>query len=276
MPQQSSLFNLTQDLGDDISEMHSSSVASDLDLAMDESMKANVPSCEMPETDMVGKSVFIGWSMMPRLFEIWDFDESGYIDRDELLFGVNEYCVRNNVTVPNKVLIEMMDEVDTNHDHQLDIHEFSVFLHKFVDFVGCPLDDATYFLLEILDSQRSAGKLACSKKTNFLSLVHLMKNAFKTPLRKSVSSVSTTGTTTSEGSAGELEDALLEDFRHVRTRQQGLCKCLCNDTESRNKCTHMNNGSPHSSTFTGKKKKETEKSHATCQDEVRQDTGIQF
>ena len=55
----------------------------------------------------------------------------------------------------------------------------------------------------MLYSQRSAGKLACSKKTNFLSLVHLMKNAFKTPLRKSVSSVSTTGTTTSEGSAVE-------------------------------------------------------------------------
>jgi hypothetical protein len=212
------VFNISpEDFDDDISEMHASSATSELDFAMDESMRSNVSSSET-DGDMVGKSVFIGWSMMPRLFEIWDFDDSGSIDREELLFGINEYCVRNSVTVPKNEIMRMMDEVDTNHDSQLDVHEFSVFLHKFVEYIECPLDDATYFLLEILDAQRSAGKLACGKKPNFMSLPNFMKNAFQNPLRKSSSSVSANGTTTSEGSSGEFEQTLLEDFRHVRTR----------------------------------------------------------
>ena len=166
-----------------------------------------------------GKSVFIGWSLLPRLFEIWDFDESGFIDRKELLFGIKEYCTVKNITYNEQKLFVIMDEVDTNHDNQLDMHEFSLFLFKFVELVGSPFDDVIYYLLEILDANRSAGRLSCNtKRVHYTSLIHLLRNTIKLPLpRRSISSVSSGGTSASESSLALDDNLILQDFQHVGT-----------------------------------------------------------
>jgi len=177
------------------------------------------------QQDEAKKSAFIGWAMLPRLFEIWDFDGSGYIDRSELLFGVNEYCTLKNITYDKEIIFATMDQVDANHDHQLDFHEFSLFLHRFVELVDTHLDDLTYFMLEILDARRSAGKLPCKPAVtnNYFSLVQKLQKAFRVSKSNAEASSLTAEISTDDRSLVLADIPMLEDFQ-PKIREKRLRK----------------------------------------------------
>lgn len=95
-----------------------------------------------------------GWSLLPKLFEAWDFDESGSIDRTELLLGLDRYVSTKDIDFDVKKVIHMFHEVDINHDNSLDDREFAVFIRKFTDSYDIHMDDFAEFLLKDLEEER--------------------------------------------------------------------------------------------------------------------------
>lgn len=169
---------------------------------------------ERPDQAPPNDAEFIGWSLMPRLFDVWDFDESGTIDREELLYGVNEYCKLKKAKFSDDECIALMNDVDVNHDHVLDRREFSIFLAKFSCAVNADLDDVVYFMLEILDAKRFS-EIQDRKKasSNYFYLVNILSTAWTTT-PKVADHVKVFDTNKEE------ENLVLEDFNTKRRSNQ--------------------------------------------------------
>eukprot|EP00541_Cyclophora_tenuis_P014995 CAMPEP_0116565534 /NCGR_PEP_ID=MMETSP0397-20121206/13952_1 /TAXON_ID=216820 /ORGANISM="Cyclophora tenuis, Strain ECT3854" /LENGTH=173 /DNA_ID=CAMNT_0004092319 /DNA_START=34 /DNA_END=555 /DNA_ORIENTATION=+ len=91
-----------------------------------------------------------GWTMLPKLFKVWDLDGNGFIDQRELFVGLGRYCRKNNVALERQKILNILMLVDINHDHRLDEREFSIFLARFADSMNIPLFDLCYAIMEQL------------------------------------------------------------------------------------------------------------------------------
>eukprot|EP00545_Synedropsis_sp_CCMP1620_P014154 CAMPEP_0119014762 /NCGR_PEP_ID=MMETSP1176-20130426/10375_1 /TAXON_ID=265551 /ORGANISM="Synedropsis recta cf, Strain CCMP1620" /LENGTH=325 /DNA_ID=CAMNT_0006968001 /DNA_START=30 /DNA_END=1007 /DNA_ORIENTATION=- len=90
------------------------------------------------------------WTMMPRLFDIWDADASGTLDKNEVFLGVDQYCEAREIVFDSRVITQLWSQVDDNGDGVLDRHEFAVFLARYCEAVGVGLDDMAFVVLEQL------------------------------------------------------------------------------------------------------------------------------
>ena len=90
------------------------------------------------------------WSLLPRLFADWDLDGNGTIDRDELLFGIKEFCRANKIVYSHEIGKQIMDAVDENHDCVFDQSEFTHFLNYFARSVNVSMFDVIYFMQDLL------------------------------------------------------------------------------------------------------------------------------
>lgn len=88
-----------------------------------------------------------GWEAMPLLFDTWDVDNSGSIDRHELCSGMGRLIRENNLTVTNDDVIRIMEEVDLNNDRHLDRREFGCFLSRVAAAANISLDSVTDALM---------------------------------------------------------------------------------------------------------------------------------
>lgn len=89
-----------------------------------------------------------GWKMMPLLFDTWDLDNSGTIDRFELTRGMKELIKDHGLSITTEDVLQIMTEVDLNDDDQLDRREFGCFLSRIAAASGKSLDSITYPLLK--------------------------------------------------------------------------------------------------------------------------------
>lgn len=183
-------------------------------LSKDQIRQAAELSDSVAEPGEGDQTNFIGWSLMPRLFKVWDFDESGSIDREELLYGINEYCKLNNVVFTEEECMGLMDEVDDNKDGVLDKREFSFFLANFSVKIKKDLDDIVYFMLEILDAKRFNDIQERKKASmNYFYLVDMLHRTFVTP---------NPGDHVKVFSTSDSNNMVLEDFNtQRRTSRQG-------------------------------------------------------
>jgi len=88
-----------------------------------------------------------GWQMMARLFEIWDKDNSGTLDQEEILSVITKFCRSNNLPHSPSDTLRIFEEVDDNNDKELDQREFAVFLNKYAGHHNIRLDEMAYLLM---------------------------------------------------------------------------------------------------------------------------------
>lgn len=102
------------------------------------------------EQEQEARKLEEAWIMMPRLFDIWDVDASGELDRNELLTGVEKFCDAAGLDFDSRRVVSILSEVDDNSDCVLDRREFSIFLARFAESVNVPLDDFAFAVAEQL------------------------------------------------------------------------------------------------------------------------------
>ena len=69
-------------------------------------------------------------SKLTDLFNIWDRDGNGFIDRDEIKATMGSLCGGH---VSNSEVDEMLDEADLNKDQKIDPGEFITVMKKHRD-----------------------------------------------------------------------------------------------------------------------------------------------
>jgi len=87
-----------------------------------------------------------------KLFDLWDADNSGTLDFDELFDGLRRYqAASNNGHTKEEVEkgVEMLMEGDIDGDQQLDREEFAVSIMKYADTVGTDLHELIDFICVI-------------------------------------------------------------------------------------------------------------------------------
>jgi len=91
--------------------------------------------------------------MKPVLFDDWDLDQSGTINRQELLFCLEAFCKIQNVPFPRRVCFEILEKVDVSHDDRLDPQEWTNFLAEFSRAVDVSLFGFVYFMMDFLSER---------------------------------------------------------------------------------------------------------------------------
>mmetsp|Transcript_37984 Transcript_37984/g.83283 ORF Transcript_37984/g.83283 Transcript_37984/m.83283 type:complete len:214 (-) Transcript_37984:124-765(-) len=95
-----------------------------------------------------------GWDNMERLFEQWDTDGDGTIDRRELGIGMSMFRNSHKCALTPVEYLKIMDEVDDNGDGVLDPREFSAYLARFALAAGVKLEVLTSHLMECSPSEQ--------------------------------------------------------------------------------------------------------------------------
>jgi hypothetical protein len=119
-------------------------------MTINESHLSKEDECVPETTEEQAKMLQEAWTLLPRLFDIWDTDESGELDKTELLTGVEQFCEIAGLDFDSRCVASTFSEVDHNNDRVLDRREFSVFISRFADSVGVPLDAFAYIAAEQL------------------------------------------------------------------------------------------------------------------------------
>lgn len=90
-----------------------------------------------------------GWSMMNGLFDTWDVDNSGSIDRHELSSGMGRLIRENGLDehITGDDVLRIMREVDLDDDEHLDRREFACFLSRLSVAADISLDGITHALM---------------------------------------------------------------------------------------------------------------------------------
>lgn len=72
-----------------------------------------------------------GWKMMPFIFDIFDADSDGTVDRSELLNGMERMIgAESGFSISLSDVERIMGEIDLDNDHVLDRREFGCFLSR--------------------------------------------------------------------------------------------------------------------------------------------------
>ena len=93
-----------------------------------------------------------GWGDIEKLFELWDTDDDGHIDRRELFTRLSSIRKEHNLT--SVEFLKMMHDVDENDDDELDRHEFAAFLSKIAARTGIKLEEVIHHLVECSPTHR--------------------------------------------------------------------------------------------------------------------------
>ena len=86
------------------------------------------------------------WGDVEQLFERWDVDNDGYIDRSELFTRLSSF--RKQCSLSGVEFMKIIHDVDENLDSKLDRREMSLFLSKFADRAGINLETLTQHLMK--------------------------------------------------------------------------------------------------------------------------------
>ena len=108
------------------------------------------------------------WGDVEQLFERWDADNDGYIDRFELFTRLSSF--RKQCSLSSVEFMRIMHGVDENLDSKLDRREMSLFLSKFADRAGINLETLTQHLMKCSTTENMwIGKTVWGKFTSELA-----------------------------------------------------------------------------------------------------------
>jgi hypothetical protein len=94
-------------------------------------------------------------SMLPRLFELWDDDNSGTICKKELFAGLRSFCKEKRIELDWDHCRWLFSDVDTDNSGDLDLREFSLFVSKVAHGIGSSEESFAYFMVERLSTRKS-------------------------------------------------------------------------------------------------------------------------
>ena len=133
----------------------------------------------------------VAFTHLPELFSTFDTDDSGALDRKELMQVMHRLILVESLTVTQGEIMDIFAEVDDGNA-ELDIREFSCFLLKFSEISMLPLDEIVGLLMnEPLEYQQEmlekTEKAASQVKPNPLGIVgKFVRNSFSSHSAKSV------------------------------------------------------------------------------------------
>ena len=108
------------------------------------------------------------WGDVEQLFERWDVDNDGYINRSELFTRLSSF--RRQCSLSDVEFMKIMHEVDENLDTKLDRREMSMFLTKFADRAQINLESLTQQLIKCSATEKMwIGKTIWGRFTSELA-----------------------------------------------------------------------------------------------------------
>ena len=96
-----------------------------------------------------------GWKMMPYLFSVFDTDNDGSIDRNELVENMGLLVNELGLDMTLADVWAIFGEVDKNDSHDLDRHEFGYFLSEFAKRGNVTVEEVTFYLSKLHKEGRS-------------------------------------------------------------------------------------------------------------------------
>jgi hypothetical protein len=118
------------------------------------------------------------WTMLPQLFAIMDEDNSNTIDAFELMAALTSFAQARHIDMDRRKCMEIVKSVDVNHDHQMDLREFSEFITQYAMQIGTPMFDLVYFMVELMLGEKQGQqnkKSAPEKQSIFDRLMGTLK-----------------------------------------------------------------------------------------------------
>jgi hypothetical protein len=122
---------------------------------------------EVDNTNQTGRDI------MSKFFDFWDEDQSGTLDIDEVLAGVERCCDAMNLDYDSRKVSALFDELDTDGNQELDRKEFTVFLQIYAAQNDIGMEDLAFVMADHLSQFENDPKVT-SKQSNAVN------NWFKT------------------------------------------------------------------------------------------------
>jgi hypothetical protein len=115
--------------------------------------------------------------MLPQLFAIMDEDSSHTIDAFELMAALTRFTHAKHIDMDRRKCMEIVKSVDENHDHQMDLREFTEFMTKYAKEIGTPMFDLVYFMVELMGEKQGqqSKTIAPEKQSIFDRLMGTLK-----------------------------------------------------------------------------------------------------
>jgi len=90
-----------------------------------------------------------GWKMMPLLFQQFDDNQDGTIDRHEVVEHMEILVQELGLDITVNDIWTIFDSVDENHSHVLDRREFGFFLSAFAKQCNVAVEEITHYLTKL-------------------------------------------------------------------------------------------------------------------------------
>jgi hypothetical protein len=87
-----------------------------------------------------------GRDIMRRFFNTWDEDDSGFLDVEEVLQGVQKFCDAMDLDYDSRRVSALFDQLDADGSQELDRKEFTVFLQKYAELNDISMEDLAYVM----------------------------------------------------------------------------------------------------------------------------------
>lgn len=118
------------------------------------------------------------WTMIPRLFAIMDEDVSHTVDTFELMAALKRFADARHVEMDRRRCMDVIKSVDENHDHQMDLREFTEFITQYSKDIDIPIFDVVYFMVELMgekQGQQKTEEVPIGKQSIFDRLMNTLK-----------------------------------------------------------------------------------------------------
>jgi len=131
----------------------------------------------------------IGLHLAPKVFEMWDDDHNGVLDRTELEKHVLQYVQESDDVAMDPLamaaVMDRLEEVDKDHNNVLDKSEFVQFLRMLGKKSDVRMDQLAYHIIEQLEKGRNKIRIRIEeKKTLKKRLLERLKKRRKQKLRE--------------------------------------------------------------------------------------------
>lgn len=105
-----------------------------------------------------------GKDLMSKFFIKFDEDDSGLLDVDEIMAGIEKFAEAMDLDFDSRKIATLFEELDEDGNQELDREEFTVFLRKYAEYQDIGMEDLAYTMATMNDEEMSAVVSSKPKK----------------------------------------------------------------------------------------------------------------
>lgn len=105
-----------------------------------------------------------GKDLMSKFFIKFDEDDSGLLDVDEIMAGIEKFAEAMDLDFDSRKIAALFEELDEDGNQELDREEFTVFLQKYAEYQDIGMEDLAYTMATMHDEEMSAVVSSKPKK----------------------------------------------------------------------------------------------------------------